>query len=65
VSGQVDVVKELPIKGEIPSAADIPPGCRFHPRCIFATRACSELAEPELEPVGEGHQVACRRWREM
>jgi peptide/nickel transport system ATP-binding protein len=65
MSGQVDVVKELPIKGEIPSAADIPPGCRFHPRCIFATRECSELAEPELEAVGEGHQAACRRWREI
>jgi peptide/nickel transport system ATP-binding protein len=65
MSGQVDVVKELPIKGEIPSAADIPPGCRFHPRCIFATRECSELAEPELEAVGEGHQAACRRWRQI
>jgi peptide/nickel transport system ATP-binding protein len=64
-SGQVDVVKELPIKGEIPSAADIPPGCRFHPRCIFATKECSELPEPELERVGEGHQAACRRWKEI
>ncbi len=65
VSGQVDVIKELPIKGEIPSAADIPPGCRFHPRCIFATRECSELAEPELQTVGEGHRAACRRWKEI
>jgi peptide/nickel transport system ATP-binding protein len=65
VSGQVDVIKELPIKGEIPSAADIPPGCRFHPRCVFATKECSELAEPELETVGEGHQAACRRWKEI
>ncbi len=65
VSGQVDVIKELPIKGEIPSAADIPPGCRFHPRCVFATKECSELAEPELEAVGEGHQAACRRWKEI
>ena len=65
VSGQVDVIKELPIKGEIPSAADIPAGCRFHPRCVFATGECSALAEPELETVGEGHQAACRRWREI
>jgi peptide/nickel transport system ATP-binding protein len=65
VSGQVDIIKELPIKGEIPSAADIPPGCRFHPRCVFATKECSELAEPELEAVGEGHQAACRRWKEI
>ena len=65
VSGQVDIIKELPIKGEIPSAADIPPGCRFHPRCVFATKECSELAEPELETVGEGHQAACRRWKDI
>jgi peptide/nickel transport system ATP-binding protein len=65
VSGQVDVIKELPIKGEIPSAADIPPGCRFHPRCVFATKECSELVEPELEAVGTGHQAACRRWKEI
>jgi peptide/nickel transport system ATP-binding protein len=65
VSGQVDIIKELPIKGEIPSAADIPSGCRFHPRCVFATKECSELAEPELETVGEGHQAACRRWKEI
>ncbi len=65
MSGQVDVIKELPIKGEIPSAADIPPGCRFHPRCIFATNECAELAEPELDEVGEGHQAACRRWKEI
>jgi peptide/nickel transport system ATP-binding protein len=65
VSGQVDIIKVLPIKGEIPSAADIPPGCRFHPRCVFATKECSELPEPELETVGEGHQSACRRWKEI
>jgi len=65
VSGQVDIIKELPIKGEIPSAAYIPEGCRFHPRCVFATSDCSQFAEPELETVGEGHQAACRRWREI
>jgi peptide/nickel transport system ATP-binding protein len=65
VSGQVDVIKELPIKGEIPSAADIPAGCRFHPRCVFAAAECRELPEPELEAVGEGHEAACRRWKEI
>jgi peptide/nickel transport system ATP-binding protein len=65
VSGQVDIIKQMPIKGEIPSAADIPLGCRFHPRCVFAAKECSELAEPELETVGEGHQAACRRWKEI
>jgi peptide/nickel transport system ATP-binding protein len=63
--GRVHVLKELPIKGEIPSAANIPPGCRFHPRCTFARSACWELAEPELEHVGNGHFAACRRWKEI
>jgi len=71
VSGRVNRLKELRIKGEIPSAADIPAGCRFHPRCIFAQRECWEMKEPELEAVrqpglgaaGEGHFAACRRWK--
>ncbi len=58
VSGNVDILKEVPIKGEIPSAADIPPGCRFHPRCIYAIPKCQEV-EPKLIEVGSGHQAAC------
>ena len=65
VSGRVNVIKNLPIKGEIPSAADIPSGCRFHPRCAFAQRECWELPEPELEEVGPGHFAACRRWKAL
>jgi peptide/nickel transport system ATP-binding protein len=63
--GRVQTLKELPIRGEIPSAAAIPPGCRFHPRCVFARDACWELAEPELEEVGNAHFAACRRWKEI
>ncbi len=58
VSGKVDILKEVPIKGEIPSAADIPSGCRFHPRCIYAIPKCQEV-EPELIEAGSGHQAAC------
>jgi peptide/nickel transport system ATP-binding protein len=65
VSGRVDLVKNLPIKGEIPSAADIPAGCRFHPRCAFAERACWEMEEPILEEVGHEHFAACRRWKSI
>jgi peptide/nickel transport system ATP-binding protein len=65
VSGKVNRLKDLPIKGEIPSAADIPPGCRFHPRCTFAEPACWEQTEPELQQVGAGHFAACRRWKEI
>ncbi len=65
VSGRVQTIKELPIKGEIPSAAAVPDGCRFHPRCPFMKQECREQAEPELESVGADHQAACRRWKEI
>ena len=65
VSGRVQRLKELPIRGEIPSAAEIPRGCRFHPRCVFARPECANLAEPELESVGPGHYAACRRLKEI
>ncbi len=65
VSGKVNEMKEVPIKGEIPSAADIPQGCRFHPRCIYAKPECWEKEEPELEEVENGHFVACRRYKEI
>lgn len=65
VSGRVNKIKEIPIKGEIPSPADIPTGCRFHPRCIYAKPKCRENEEPELKEVDDGRFVACRRWREL
>ncbi len=58
ISGRVNRIKEIPIKGEIPSAANIPPGCRFHPRCLYAKSRCRE-EEPTLIEVEKGHQVAC------
>jgi peptide/nickel transport system ATP-binding protein len=64
-TGKVDIVKELPISGEIPSPANIPSGCRFHTRCPYAKPECSELPEPELEDVGNGHLQACRRYKEI
>ncbi len=40
----------------------LPAGCKFAPRCRFAEEAC--FLEPQvLEPVGQGHLVACRRHR--
>jgi peptide/nickel transport system ATP-binding protein len=65
VTGRVETIKDLPIKGEIPSAANVPPGCRFHPRCPFAVADCSALPEPELESAGTDHMAACRRWKEI
>lgn len=66
ISGKVNRIKNVPIKGEIPSAADVPPGCRFNPRCMYAKPECSQMEEPELTPINDnGHMVACRRWEEV
>jgi len=46
------------LPGEVPSPANPPAGCRFHPRCTHATEQCKSQ-EPELELVGDTHQVAC------
>jgi peptide/nickel transport system ATP-binding protein len=40
----------------------LPPGCPFAPRCDFADPACSTRMQT-LEQAGEGHEVACDRWR--
>jgi peptide/nickel transport system ATP-binding protein len=64
-TGKVNIIKELPISGEIPSPANIPSGCRFHTRCPYAKPECSQLPEPELEDVGNGHLHACRRYKEI
>ena len=58
VSGNVNTIKELPIKGEIPSAENIPTGCRFHPRCPHCIPICTER-EPELSDIDEEHAAAC------
>jgi oligopeptide/dipeptide ABC transporter ATP-binding protein len=52
------------VPGEPPSAAAIPDGCRFRPRCRFADAGCAS-ADPVLDAVEPGHQVACLRWREV
>lgn len=56
---------ELPsISGYPPRLDQVPPGCRFHPRCRFATERCRrDPIEPET--IGEGHDTACVRWREV
>ena len=53
----VPVIKTA-ITGEPPSPVNPPTGCRFHPRCPAATEIC-ESTEPSVEPLGDGHFVAC------
>jgi peptide/nickel transport system ATP-binding protein len=52
------------IPGNIPNLIDPPSGCVFHPRCKYAKEICMKEL-PKLEKAGEGHYVACHRWREL
>lgn len=53
----------ITLKGDVPSPINPPSGCRFHTRCPLAIERCTREA-PSIETVGEGHEVACHRWRE-
>jgi peptide/nickel transport system ATP-binding protein len=52
------------IPGNIPNLIEPPTGCVFHPRCKYAKEICMKEV-PALEKAGEGHYVACHRWREL
>ncbi len=63
----VDVDKapnRIILEGDVPSPINPPNGCRFHPRCPFAVEQCLSQ-EPDLEDIGNGHQVACHRKLEI
>ena len=52
------------LEGEIPSPTNPPPGCKFQTRCPHAVDICRR-DEPQLESVGDEHNVACHRWQEL
>lgn len=52
------------IPGVVPNPAFMPKGCRFHPRCKYAAEQC-KLAQPSLTELGNGHEVACWRYKEI
>jgi len=52
------------IPGTLPNPAALPPGCRFEPRCRWRISACA-AAVPPLEALGENHESACIRQREL
>ena len=56
-------IPEVVAAGEPPSPVNPPAGCRFASRCPLATEKCRTEA-PELQEVGDGHQVRCHRWAE-
>ncbi|MEZ5414061.1 MAG: ABC transporter ATP-binding protein [Opitutaceae bacterium] len=51
------------IEGMVPALADMPVGCRYQNRCPFRAEVCAQ--PPSQESVGDDHQVACHRWREL
>jgi oligopeptide transport system ATP-binding protein len=50
--------------GEPPSPLNPPSGCVYRTRCPHVTDVC-RTEVPPLDDVGNGHQVACHRWREL
>lgn len=46
------------LTGDVPNPSDVPGGCPFHPRCAERQAQC-ETAVPQLNDIGDGHQVAC------
>ena len=51
------------LEGEVPSALNPPTGCVFNTRCPKVVPHCIS-ARPTLDDAGNGHWVACHRWRE-
>ena len=52
------------IDGNVPNPLQFPSGCKFRPRCPHANDACA-ATEPDLNQVGDQHQVACHHWEEV
>jgi peptide/nickel transport system ATP-binding protein len=47
------------ISGSIPHPYNRPMGCPFHPRCPSFMPGVCDAYEPRLQPVEQGHDVAC------
>jgi oligopeptide/dipeptide ABC transporter ATP-binding protein len=50
--------KHTILQGDPPNPINLPSGCRFHPRCPAAFDRCPQV-DPQLRPVGAGHEAAC------
>lgn len=51
------------ISADLPSPINPPSGCVFRTRCSKETEKCA-AEKPNVEFVGEGHQVACHHWKD-
>lgn len=58
---EAPVMNMKPIEGSAPDPIDVPSGCSYHPRCPLADSECIS-DDPPLEPVMDGHNVACHHW---
>jgi peptide/nickel transport system ATP-binding protein len=56
----LDRRQRMMLPGEVPSPIKPPPACRLAPRCPFVKARCREEKQM-LQPVADGHFVAC--WR--
>ncbi|MGE5147089.1 MAG: ABC transporter ATP-binding protein [Candidatus Eiseniibacteriota bacterium] len=61
-SGEGGRLAEIP--GVVPALGSVPRGCSFAPRCGQAVDRCRRETPP-MEEAGDGHRVACWRWRDV
>ena len=56
--------QRMVLSGDVPSLINPPKGCIFCQRCPFAEERCM-TEPPQLSDIGNGHLVACHRYREL
>ena len=57
--------EKILLKGELSSPIDPEDRCRFAPRCPYADEGCMNCSAPVLQDAGNGHMVACHKFREI